>query len=135
MKNRSGLLKLKKFAVDEKRRQVNQIEAMLADFDRMAQELENQIQAEQRRVGIDDVTHFAYPTFARAAAQRRDNIKTSVGELNDQLNRAQDALTEAIADLKKVEMMEEREQARMRQAVEAAEQSQLDEVAGRLSDH
>ncbi|WP_068087228.1 flagellar export protein FliJ [Polycladidibacter stylochi] len=133
MKNREGLLKLKKFAVDEKRRHVTQIESMLADFDRMALELEQQIESEQKRVGIDDVSHFAYPTFARAASQRRDNILTSAEELKEQLGKAQDDLMEAVADLKKIELMEQREQARHRQAIEVAEQEDMDEVAGRYA--
>ncbi|MTI16635.1 flagellar export protein FliJ [Rhodobacteraceae bacterium RKSG542] len=133
MKNRDGLIRLKKFHVDEKRRRVAQIETMLLDFDRMAQELNSQIEDEQKRVGIDDVSHFAYPTFARAAAQRRDNLVNSANELKDQLSRAQDELKDAMADLKKVELMGEREQMRDRAATEAAEQEQIDDIAGRYA--
>lgn len=133
MKNREGLLKLKKFNVDEKRRQVSQIETMLSDFDRMAQDLEQQIQQEQKRVGIDDVTHFAYPTFARAASQRRDNLRNSTEELKQQLTKAQDELTEAVAELKKIELMDERDQMRHRATVEAAEQDNMDDIAGRVA--
>lgn len=133
MKNREGLLKLKKFNVDEKRRQVTQIETMLSDFDRMAEDLENQIVQEQKRVGIDDVTHFAYPTFARAAAQRRDNLKHSTEELKTQLEKAQDELTEAVSELKKIELMDERDQIRQRAAMDAIEQDGLDDIAGRMA--
>ncbi|MDD7911950.1 MULTISPECIES: flagellar export protein FliJ [Pseudovibrio] len=133
MKNRQGLIKLKRFHVDEKRRQVTQIETMLADFDRMAEELDTQISSEQQRVGIDDVAHFAYPTFARAAAQRRDNIMNSANELKEQLSKAQDELKDAIAELKKVELMQERELKRERDALEAIEQDNMDEIAGRFA--
>jgi len=64
MKSRDTLIRLKKFQVDEKRRRVNQIEGMIADFQRMAVELEREIQTEQERAGINDPTHFAYPTYA-----------------------------------------------------------------------
>ncbi|KZL17431.1 Flagellar FliJ protein [Pseudovibrio axinellae] len=132
MKNREGLLKLKKFNVDEKRRQVTQIETMLSDFDRMAQDLETQIVQEQKRVGIDDVTHFAYPTFARAAAQRRDNLKNSTEELKSQLAKAQDELTDAVSELKKIELMDQRDQIRQRAAMDVIEQDGLDDIAGRM---
>ena len=36
MKSRETLIRLKKFQVDEKRRKVAQIEAMIAEFERMA---------------------------------------------------------------------------------------------------
>ncbi|EFO31586.1 flagellar export protein FliJ [Roseibium sp. TrichSKD4] len=132
MKTRDSLIRLKRFQVDDKRRQLAQIESMVAEFNRMADELDDQIRSEQERVGITDVTHFAYPTFAKAAATRRDNLRNSAHELDDQLTRAQDELAEAIEELKKFEQLEERDQQRERTAAELAEQEQLDEIAGRL---
>jgi len=131
MKTRDSLIRLKRFQVDEKRRQLAQIESMIAEFNRMADELDDQILSEQDRVGITDVTHFAYPTFAKAAADRRDNLRNSAHELDDQLQRAQDELSAAIEELKKFEQLEERDQQRERTAQEVAEQEQLDEVASR----
>ena len=131
MKTRDSLIRLKRFQVDEKRRQLTQIESMIAEFNRMADELDDQIRSEQERVGITDVTHFAYPTFAKAAADRRDNLRNSAHELDDQLQRAQDELSAAIEELKKFEQLEERDHQRERTAQEAAEQEQLDEVAAR----
>ena len=131
MKTRDSLIRLKRFQVDEKRRQLAQIESMIAEFNRMADELDDQIRSEQERVGITDVTHFAYPTFAKAAADRRDNLRNSAHELDDQLQRARDELSEAIEELKKFEQLEERDQQRERTAQEMAEQDLLDEVAAR----
>ena len=133
MKSRGSLIRLKRFQVDEKRRQVAQIEMMIAEFERMAQELDDQILSEQKRVGITDITHFAYPTFAKAAMQRRDNLMVSANDLRDQLHAAQVALAEAIEDMKKIELIEERDQIRERSAAEQAEQDAIDEVAGRLA--
>ena len=132
MKTRDSLIRLKRFQVDDKRRQLVQIETMVAEFNRMADELDDQIKSEQERVGITAVTHFAYPTFAKAAATRPDNLRNSAHELDDQLQRAQDELSEAIEELKKFEQLEERDQMRERTAAEMAEQEQMDEIAGRL---
>ena len=132
MKTRDSLIRLKRFQVDEKRRQLAQIESMIAEFNRMADDLDVQITSEQERVGITDVTHFAYPTFAKAAADRRDNLRNSALELDDQLQRAQDELSEAIEELKKFEQLEERDHQREKTAQEMAEQDQLDEVAARV---
>ena len=132
MKSRNSLIRLKRFQVDEKRRQVVQIEMMIAEFERMAAELDEQILAEQKRSGISDVAHFAYPTFAKAAMARRDNLMESANELRGQLDAAQAALSEAVEDMKKIELMEERDHMRERTAQDAAEQDELDEVAGRI---
>jgi flagellar export protein FliJ len=131
MKSRESLIRLKRFQADDKRRQVTQIETMISEFERMARDLDDQITAEQERTGIKDVGHFAYPTFAKAAMQRRDNLLVSANELREKLNGAQEQLAEAVEELKKFELLVERDQDRERSAAEIAEQEALDEVAGR----
>lgn len=115
MKSRDGLIRLKRFHVEEKRRRVSQIETMIAEFDRMAKDLDDQIRSEQERSGIHDAGHFAYPTFAKAAMQRRDNLTASAGELREQLAAAKAAFDEAAAELAKAEAIAERDNASMAQ--------------------
>jgi|SRR5690554_2002813 len=130
MKSRSeSLIRLKKFQVDEKRRQVAQIEAMVADFERMASELDQQIEIEQQKTGISDVAHFAYSTFAKAAMSRRDNLLASANDMKETLETAQDALAEAVEELKKVELLDQREHGREAAAEAKSEQEGYDEIA------
>lgn len=128
MKSRETLIRLKKFQVDEKRRRVMQIETMIAEFDRMAADLDREILQEQDRANIHDPTHFAYPTYAKAAMTRRDNLRRSTDELHAQLVDAKDALAEAFDELKKVELLDERDQHRERVAEDVREQSELDRI-------
>jgi len=128
MKSRDTLIRLKKFQVDEKRRRVSQIEGMIADFQRMTTELDREIQTEQERAGINDPTHFAYPTYAKAAIQRRENLTRSADELRIQLGDAKSALSEAFEELKKVELLDERDQAREKAEENAREQADLDSI-------
>jgi flagellar protein FliJ len=124
MKSRDTLIRLKKFQVDEKRRKVMQIESMIAEFERMATDLEREIKVEQDRAGIHDPSHFAYPTYAKAAIQRRENLKRSADELRTQLDEAKALLGEAFEELKKVELLDERDRA----ASAALEQAELDAI-------
>ena len=128
MKSRETLIRLKKFQVDEKRRRVAQIEGMIAEFDRMAVDLEREIKVEQERAGIHDPGHFAYPTYAKAAMNRRDNLKRSADELRVQLEDAKAALGEAFEEMKKVELLDERDQMRERVLDDAREQAELDSI-------
>ena len=128
MKSRETLIRLKKFQVDEKRRKVVQIEGMIAEFDRMAGDLDREILAEQERAGIHDPAHFAYPTYAKAALTRRDNLKRSADELKGQLEDARGALGEAFEELKKVELLDERDQMRERASDDMREQAELDRI-------
>ena len=128
MKSRETLVRLKKFQVDEKRRKVAQIETMIAEFDRVSGELEREIRIEQDRAGIHDPAHFAYPTYAKAAIIRRENLKRSVEELRIQLEDAKSALGEASDDLKKVELLDVRDQMRERETDAASEPDELHEA-------
>jgi flagellar FliJ protein len=110
MKSRDSVIRLKRFQVEEKKRQVEQIEVMIAEFERMAKELDDQILAEQERSGIHDAGHFAYPTFAKAATQRRDNLNASAHELKERLAAAKADYDEAMAELQKQEAIAERDQ-------------------------
>jgi hypothetical protein len=109
MKSRDSLLRLKRFHVDEKRRRVAQIEIMIAEFSRMAGDLDREIAGEEQRAGITDLTHFAYPTYARAARTRRENLVRSAGELKDQLAEAKSQLEDAVLELTKAQGLEGRE--------------------------
>ncbi|MEM6616496.1 MAG: flagellar export protein FliJ [Pseudomonadota bacterium] len=133
MKSKESLIRLKRFQVDEKRRRVSQIETMIADFQRNIDDLEDQIQYEQEKSGISDPTHFAYPTFAKAAMVRRDNLKASQAELGQQLETARDVLAGAYEELKKFEMLEERNERITRDSVQKAEQDEMDEMAARAA--
>ncbi|HZD90922.1 MAG TPA: flagellar export protein FliJ, partial [Pseudolabrys sp.] len=72
--------------------------------------------------------HFAYPTYAKAAMTRKENLKRSADELKTQLDDAQAALGEACEEQKKVEMLDERDQARERAEANAREQAELDRI-------
>jgi flagellar protein FliJ len=114
MKSRDALIRLKRFDVDEKRRKVADIEAMIGEFNHMAVDLDRQIAIEQERAGITDVNHYAYPTFAKAAIQRRNNLTASAADLAAKLAAAKGELDEALEDLKKIELLEERDAERVR---------------------
>lgn len=109
MKARENMVRLKQFQVNEKRRRIVQLDAMINEFDRMAAELEAQIAAEEAKSGITDQNHFAYPTFAKAARLRRDNLRTSKAELLQQKEQVKTELAEAEAELRKAEALESRD--------------------------
>ncbi|MGC2392847.1 MAG: flagellar export protein FliJ, partial [Methylovirgula sp.] len=102
MKSRDTLIRLKQFHVEERRRKLAQIEAMIAEFARMAADLDREISVEEQRAGISDTAHFAYPTYARAARVRRDNLLRSSEELCGQLEDARSKLENAVEELGKM---------------------------------
>lgn len=119
MSKRDNLVRLVKFKVVEKRRQVEQLDLMMREFERMAGDLDAQIASEEKRAGITDVNHFAYPTFAKAARTRRDNLIDSARDLKTQMSAARLALEEAEAELQHAEKLEQRDLGEERRAQSA----------------
>ncbi|MBW9117757.1 hypothetical protein SAMN05216228_1007165 [Rhizobium tibeticum] len=109
MKSRESLVRLKEFQVNEKRRQLQQLQMMMSEFDRMTKDLESQIVVEEKKSGISDPNHFAYPTFAKAARQRADNLQVSIKELKMQEEALEQALEEMQAEYARAAALEERD--------------------------
>jgi hypothetical protein len=109
MKSRDSILRLKHFQVEDKTRQLTQIDLMIGEFSKMAEDLDNQIRIEEQKAGITDPSHFAYPTFAKAARQRRDNLAGSIRDLKEKRVAAVHALADAEEQLKKAQLMDSRD--------------------------
>ncbi len=77
----------KETEIKHSRWRANQIGTMIAEFDRMCIDLGHQIEAEEMRSQIDDPTHFAYPTYAKAARERRAKLQQSADVLKIELDR------------------------------------------------
>ncbi|MDI4666136.1 flagellar export protein FliJ [Xanthobacter autotrophicus] len=111
MKSRDPLIRAKRFQIDDARRRLAQIDTMIAEFERMAQELDRDITAEEERSGITDPRHFAYSPLALAARNRRDNLQRSAQDLKAQQEAAKATLADAESDLALVEAAGEMDRA------------------------
>jgi flagellar FliJ protein len=100
---REATLRAKRFEVSEKARKVAQLDATIRDFEMLATDLSRQIASEEDRTGVRDQAHFAYSTFAKAAAQRRANLLISVDELKVKLAVARRDHDDAVLALKRLE--------------------------------
>ena len=77
------------FEFTHNRLRASQIDTMIAAFDRMCSDLGQQIEAEEKRARISDPTHFAYPTYAKAARERCAKLQQSAAALRIELDRLQ----------------------------------------------
>ena len=89
-------VRLTNFEIAACRRRVAQTRSMIADFERLAAELDREVRAEEDRTGVCDPRHFAYSTVAKAAGLRRDNLLNSIAQLRIQLDTASAALHAAL---------------------------------------
>ena len=87
--------------VADLKRRIPILKRLIDDCDRMAAELDQEVRNEEDRAKIHDQAHFAYPTYARAARARRDNLQRSAEELTTQLEEARRFLEEVLASSSK----------------------------------
>jgi flagellar protein FliJ len=88
------LRRSREFELNQSRLRANQIETMIAQFDRTCADLGQQIDAEETRARISDPTHFAYPTYAKAARERRANLQRSADALKIELDKLRFEMSE-----------------------------------------
>jgi flagellar export protein FliJ len=111
MRSKDTLMRLQRFRYEEKRRQVSEIEAMIADFLRKQDDLDQQVKMEETRTGIADPSHFNYSLTAKAIRGRRDNLLQSIEDLRDQLAEARGQLEVVAEELHKAELLAEKSSA------------------------
>lgn len=100
MKPSESAMPVKRHELDQKTKIVSDLERAIREFDQMAADLDRQIQLEEDRTGIRDAAHFSYSTFAKAAALRRDNLRTSTVGFRERLAAAirdRDDVAEAVS--------------------------------------
>jgi flagellar protein FliJ len=88
--------RIKEFEVNQRRWQAVQIETMIAELERVCIDLGHQIEAEETRARIHDPKHFAYPTYAKAARERRAKVEQTADVLRIERDRLRSATNEAI---------------------------------------
>jgi hypothetical protein len=103
MKPRESALRSKRFEATEKAQKVVSLEATIRDFEQMVMDLDRQIASEEERTGVRDTAHFSYSTFAKATAQRRDKLRTSIADLRAKLDLAVQERDEAVESLTRAE--------------------------------
>jgi flagellar protein FliJ len=109
MRSRDSLLRLHRFRTEDVRRQASDIDMMIQDLMRKHDDLEQHIKFEEQRTGISDPAHVNYSMAAKSSRTRLEKLLSSVGELRDQHESVLEKLKDEEAELRKVEMLVEKE--------------------------
>jgi hypothetical protein len=80
--------------VGDLKRRIPILIRLIADCDHLAAGLDSEVRNEEHRTKIHDPANIAYPTYAKATAWRRDNLRRSANELRAHLTEARKALHE-----------------------------------------
>jgi flagellar export protein FliJ len=129
MNRTDTLLRLKRFRVDEMKRRIASIEAMKSDLERKLADLDDNVAREKQRAGDSDIGRLAFPSFLRSIEARRENLRTTLKEIEREQAAAQFDLSNAFQDLKSLEVATEQQAKRLAEMQTRRAQSRLDEMA------
>ena len=129
MKDLNTLIRLHKFRVDEKRREVGGMIAVVTDLERQVRELEAEILKEQEIASKSPVEAGAiYGSYASLAIKRREQFAAAIAEMEERLAEAQEEMREEFFELKGYEIIQDFRDAEEALEQARAEQFVLDEI-------
>jgi flagellar FliJ protein len=129
MNRTDTLLRLKRFRVDEMKRRIASINAMRADLERKLADLDDNVAREKQRAGDSDIGRLAFPSFLRSIEARRENLRTTLKEIEREYAAALADLSDAFQDLKSLEVATEQQANRLAEMQSRRAQARLDEMA------
>ena len=129
MNRTDTLLRLKRFRVDEMKRRMASIEAMKADLEKKLSDLDDNVAREKQRAGDSDIGRLAFPSFLKSIESRRENLRTTLKDIEREHAAAQADLGNAFQDLKSLEFATEQQAKRLAEIQARRTQARLDEMA------
>jgi flagellar export protein FliJ len=129
MNRTDTLLRLKRFRVDEMKRRMAAIETMRADLEKKLADLDDNVAREKQRAGDSDIGRLAFPSFLKSIETRRENLRTTLRDIEKEHAAAQADLTNAFQDLKSLEFATEQQAKRLEEIQTRRAQSRMDEMA------
>jgi flagellar export protein FliJ len=104
MSTLDSLIRLHRWQVDERRRQVAELEGLAEKLRQELARLAEEQAAEQTAAGASFLARHVYPGYIRRALDRQKTLEQSLAETEAQTAQARDALAEAFQELKRYEI-------------------------------
>jgi len=128
-KGLSGIIRLHKWQVDEKRRQITELEVMRGELVEKLAKLLSDLETEKDNLSKSNVVDINYANYASNVMSRRENLQASINEVDVSIENMKDELSEAFKELKKYEIVEQRAVEREKHEQKKREQDRLDEIS------
>ena len=109
LKQTDTQVRLKRFRVDQIERRMASIDAMKAEIERKLTDMDENVEREKQRAANSDIGRLAFPSFLRSIETRRENLRTTLKEIERESAAVQADLSNAIQDLKSLEVASEQQ--------------------------
>lgn len=129
MRGLETLIRVKRWEIDAQRRRVAEAEGLVAQRQDEAARFEIAVVREQQQARVDAVGAYGYAAgYAHAVIAKRGELSQSLAAAEAWAAEQRDALTEAYAELKRFELVQEAREKRERLEIERRDAIELDEL-------
>jgi len=128
VKGLPNLIRLHRWRLDEKRRNLAELERLAAGLREQGRRIEDELKAEQKAAGASPEAGYAYGSYANAVIARRAKLAASLAEAKVKIAQAAADVTESFQELKRLEIAQSHREQAARQRADKAEQAMLDEL-------
>lgn len=129
MKGLAALIRLYRWRLDEKRRELADLQRLEDQFLDDARRLEAEVAAEQEFAKTSDTGSFSYGGFAIGVIERRKRIEASIAEVRQRIDDKRGEVAEAFQELKRYEITQAERLKRERAEADRRTQAALDEMS------
>jgi len=129
VKGLAALIRLHTWRLDEKRRELADLQRLEDQFLEDGRRLEAEMAAEQEFAKTSDSGAFSYGGFAVGVIERRKRIEASIDEVRRRIDDKRAEVAEAFQELKRYEITQAERLKRERAEADRRTQADLDEIS------
>jgi flagellar protein FliJ len=129
MRGLSSLIRLHRWRLDEKRRELAALEQLAADLRAQLGQLEVDVKTEQEAARTTESGAFAYAGYAQGVIDRRAKLSASLKEVEGRIKLQDDSVKETFRELKRYEITMAERKKRARHESDRREQAAADETS------
>lgn len=129
MSTLDSLIRVNRWKLDERRRQLGELERLSERLNGEAVRLEQELTSEQKVAGASLEAGYAYAGYARDLIERREKLAASLNEVEGQIVAAREVLAESFREVKRFEIAAANRAKRDRLVGERRQRIAQDEVA------
>jgi flagellar FliJ protein len=127
-----SLIRINKYKLDERRRQLAELERLVERLNSESARLEQELTSEQQVAAASLEAGHAYGGYARDIIERRHKLANSIADAESQILTAREALAESFREVKRYEITAANRGTRERLAAERKLRIAQDEVAAQI---
>lgn len=127
-----SLIRINRYKLDERRRQLAELERLVERLRSESLRLEQELTSEQQIAAASHEAGHAYGSYARDIIERREKLAASIADAEAQILAARDALAESFREVKRYEITAANRGIRERLAADRRQRIAQDEVASQI---